>query len=265
MQMIPLSDGAQARIEVTGDGPGLVLISGLGGALDFWDKLVDELGSTVRSIRFDQRGTGRSERGSQAVSISSLAADSWHILDALDIAQPVLCGHSTGGAIVQEMELMRPGVARGIILSGTWAGPNLFMTRLFQLRQEILAQLPERYAELSALLGSPPRYLHEAPDVLQRAMDHVPSESEARVTRERMDALLAHDCRDRLAQIAAPALVLGAEDDMIVPAYLQEELVTRLADYQLHMFDKGGHFYPITRASETADVMRTWMAGHINE
>ena len=259
MQMIALDDGAQARVEVAGDGTALVLISGLGGTLDFWDKLVEELGPSVQCVRFDQRGTGRSERGSQAVSISSLAADSWHILDTLDVKQPVLCGHSTGGAIVQEMELMRPGAARGIILSGTWAGPNLFMTRLFQLRQEILARMPECYAELSALLGSPPRYLHEAPDVLQRAMDHVPSEAEARVTRERMHALLAHNCRDRLAHITTPALVLGAEDDMIVPAYLQEELVALLGNYQLHMFDKGGHFYPITRSSETADAMRAWM------
>ena len=260
MQMISLNDGAQARVEVTGDGPALVLISGLGGALDFWDKLVDELGASVRTIRFDQRGTGRSERGSQAVSIASLAADSWHILDALDVEQPVLCGHSTGGAIVQEMELMRPGAAHGLALSGTWAGPNLFMTRLFQLRQEILAKLPERYAELSALLGSPPRYLYETPDVLQQAMDRTPSAAEAAVTRERMDALLAHDCRERLSDIFAPTLVLGAEDDMIVPAYLQEELVSHLGNTQLHMFDKGGHFYPITRSTETADVLRAWMA-----
>lgn len=260
MPMISLSDDAKARVEVAGSGPALVLISGLGGTLGFWDRLLEELGSNVRTIRFDQRGVGGSERGLQPVTIGSLAADAWHIIDALGVEHPVLCGHSTGGAIVQEMELMRAGTASGIVLSGSWAGPNLFMTRLFDIRREILTKLPERYAEFSALLGSPPRWLHETPGVLQQAMAHVPNDVEAGVISERMEALLAHDCRTRLSGIIAPTLVLGAEDDMIVPAYLQEELAALLNDPQIHVFDKGGHFYPITRTAETAKLLLNWMA-----
>ena len=91
-------------------------------------------------------------------------------------------------------------------------------------------------------------------------MAHVPNDVEAGVIRERIEALLAHDCRTRLSGIIAPALVLGAEDDMIVPAYLQEELASLLSDPQIHVFDKGGHFFPVTRPADTAKLLLQWMA-----
>ena len=53
-------------------------------------------------------------------------------------------------------------------------------------------------------------------------------------------ALLGHDCRDRVSAIRERCLVLGAEDDMIVPAYLQEELAAALGQSELRLFDHGG-------------------------
>ena len=88
----------------------------------------------------------------------------------------------------------------------------------------------------------------------------MPSETEAAIIRERIEALLAHDCRVRLARLRTPALVLGSEDDMIVPVYLQEELAALLSGAPLHRFDTGGHFFPVTRPADTARVLLEWIA-----
>ena len=109
MHTISLRDGAKLQVNISGSGPSLVFISGLGGTARFWDPMVEALGSSVHTVRFDQRGIGASERGKEPVNIKSLAKDTWEIIDAVEIERPVLCGHSTGGAIVQEMELARPG------------------------------------------------------------------------------------------------------------------------------------------------------------
>lgn len=259
MPIIPLRDGAHIKVADTGQGTPTLLISGLGGTLAFWDRLVTALGPDLRAIRFDQRGIGGSERGRAPVTIRTLAGDAWQIVDALEAERPILCGHSTGGAIVQEMALMRPEAAAGLVLSGSWAGANPYMDSLFAIRLKMLSHLPDHYAELAALLASPPRWLNDNPHVLQQAAGQSPDDTETKITRERIEALLAHDCRDRLAEIATATLVLGAEDDMIVPVYLQEELATRLIASQLHVFDKGGHFFPITRPGETAQVLHNWL------
>ena len=43
MQMISLDDGAQARVEVAGDGTALVLISGLGGTGRLFEEFVSQV------------------------------------------------------------------------------------------------------------------------------------------------------------------------------------------------------------------------------
>ena len=259
MTTVTLRDGAQLAVEVSGDGCPLVLISGLGGTAAFWRALTEALGEGFRTIRFDQRGIGASERGTVPVTVRTLAEDVWEIVDALELDTPVLCGHSTGGAIVQEMALLRPGAASGLVLSGTWAGPDPFLTTLFGARRELLKISPRSYVELAALFSSPPRWHHAHPGALEAAGKTVPDAAQVAIIDERIGALLGHDCRDRVSAIRERCLVLGAEDDMIVPAYLQEELAAALGQSELRLFDHGGHFFPATRAEETAAVIRRWI------
>jgi aminoacrylate hydrolase len=44
-----------------------------------------------------------------------------------------------------------------------------------------------------------------------------------------------------------PVLVQGAEDDLIVPAFLNRELAGLIKHAELQMLPTGGHMYPITR------------------
>jgi aminoacrylate hydrolase len=259
MTLIPVGDGTRLRVYPHGAGRPLVLISGLGGTGGFWTGLVEALGPGFHTVRFDQRGIANSERGTGPVTVASLARDSWDLIDALALDQPILCGHSTGGAIVQKMVLMRPGAVPGIILSGSWAGPDKFMERMFQLRLDMLETSPDRYAALSALLGTTPRWQRDNPEAIQTTIDQVPQSANVAIIEERIHALLSHDCRADLPGIPTPALILGAEDDMIVPPYLQEELASLLPNAELHLLDHGGHFYPVTRPADTAERLQSWL------
>ena len=260
MSTVALEDGALLHVEDSGVGQPLVLISGLGGTGGFWSALVSALGDKVRAVRFDQRGIASSTRGTQPVTIESLAQDTWAIVDALGIDEPILCGHSTGGAIVQRMVLQRPNIAHGLILSGSWAGPDWYVERMFRLRLELLETAPKRYLELAALLASPPRWLRDRPHILEKTLDQELGPEETAVVKERIQALLSHDCRDLLGEITVPCLVLGAEDDMIIPPYLQDELAQLLPNSSCHTFQSGGHFYPVTRPEDTAEQINRWMA-----
>jgi aminoacrylate hydrolase len=114
-------DGARLCYRVTGTGPDLMLISGLGGTAAFWDPLIAALGAAQRIITLDQRGIGASSRGTGPLTIDTLAEDCLAVLDAVGSERAALVGHSTGGVIAQSMGLMAPDRVSGLALTGTWA------------------------------------------------------------------------------------------------------------------------------------------------
>src|SRR5262249_11139095 len=63
----------------------------------------------------------------------------------------------------------------------------------------------------------------------------------------RIDALLAHDAGDRLRKIAAPTLVLAAQDDVLVPPHFGEAIAKEIAGARFATFDRGGHHFPQTQ------------------
>jgi pimeloyl-ACP methyl ester carboxylesterase len=76
---------------------------------------------------------------------------------------------------------------------------------------------------------------------------------------ERLDALIAFDRSTDVHQITIPKLVLGARDDLIVPSFFQEELATLFKDADLHLFDQGGHFFPVTRTQLFVPLVLEWL------
>src|SRR5918994_3620886 len=98
---VRLRDGAELAVHVDGKGRDLLLVTGLGGTAAFWDPVVAPSASRFRIIRFDQRGIGRSTRGTAPVDIDRLAQDAFAVLDHVGADRPLLLGHSTGGVILQ--------------------------------------------------------------------------------------------------------------------------------------------------------------------
>ena len=56
-------------------------------------------------------------------------------------------------------------------------------------------------------------------------------------------------------------LIQGAEDDLIVPAFLQREQARALPSAEVYMFRTGGHFFPVTRVEEFVGVLERFAEG----
>lgn len=255
VHQVETPDGATLTVTVDGEGPDILLVSGLGGTAGFWAPTLPALTEAFRITRFDQRGIGASTRGTADCDIDLLAADCLAVLDAAGIERAIFVGHSTGGAIGQALAHIAPGRLAGLVLSATWLKPSRYMDALFATRRRILDLDPTAYAATGAILGYAPAWLETNWSAFETATAKPPVSDEARqVVRERIDALLAFDGSASVGAIACPTLVMGARDDAIVPAFLQDELATALPQgRQVVMYDDGGHFFPVTR---TADFMR---------
>ena len=75
------------------------------------------------------------------------------------------------------------------------------------------------------------------------------------VVAERIDAILRFDRSAGVGRIALPMLIQGAEDDLIVPAFLQREQARAFPRAEVYLFRTGGHFFPVTR---TRSSLRCW-------
>jgi pimeloyl-ACP methyl ester carboxylesterase len=109
------------------DAPPLLFLQHFRGNMDSWDPiLVDTLAEQREVILLDNRGVGGSS-GVVPDNVTDMARDVGWFADALGLKQVDILGFSLGGYVAQEIALLRPRLARRIVLAGTapQGGPNL--------------------------------------------------------------------------------------------------------------------------------------------
>lgn len=125
-------DGTKIHLNISGQGPDIILIHGASGSLrDFTFDLVPLLEQSYRVIAVDRPGMGRSERpegyGGAWNTASEPPALQAQLLqgatDQLGVKNPVVVGHSYGGAIALAWALERPDTTRGLVLLGAASNP----------------------------------------------------------------------------------------------------------------------------------------------
>ncbi|MBV1798808.1 alpha/beta fold hydrolase [Siccirubricoccus sp. G192] len=260
---VELPDGASIAVRIEGQGPPLLLVSGLGGTAGFWGRSGALLAARHQVITFDQRGIGASTRGSLPVTVERLAEDVEAVAGALDLGRFALAGHSTGAAIALTLAARGRLPLSGLVLSGGWVRADAYVRALFTLRLEVLRGLDfAGYERFGRFLAYPPAWLVETGDF--GPSGSAPGAEEAALQAlwaERIGALLAYDGTPLLGAAGAPVLVIGAMDDAIIPHHHQREMAARIPGARLHALPDGGHFFPITRADAFAAAVLEFLGG----
>lgn len=238
---------AEIHVEISGSGPDLFLIAGLGGRGAFWKNQVAEFSQHFRVITHDHRGCGSSSPAKVIYGAEHMAQDLVALMDALEIGQAHMVGHSTGGAICQYIALDNPHRLGRLVLSCSWAGPDTYFTQLFRTRKEILINCgPVAYLTMGTYLAMPSSHLQpqmsSARAFMEERMAAFPG---LEVELSRLAAVMSHDLRSRIGKIASPTLCIGAKDDQITPPGFTEELGSIIKNAEVHLLGYGGHFCPI--------------------
>jgi len=79
------------------DAPTLLLIHGLGATAHSWDDFAPQLAEHYNVVAMTRRGIGESSKPDQGYDIATLSNDVLAVMDALELEQPILVGHSLGG------------------------------------------------------------------------------------------------------------------------------------------------------------------------
>lgn len=119
---VEAEDGTRLYVRDVGAGRPVVFLHGWALSSRMWQYQVDELvGRGFRCITFDRRGHGRSDEPGRGYDLDRLVGDLESVLDALDLHDVTLVGHSFGGmeAVRYAAREGRKRVARLALLSAT--------------------------------------------------------------------------------------------------------------------------------------------------
>ena len=103
-------------LEWPGAGRPFVLLHGLASNATTWSAVARELAARGhRVIAVDQRGHGRSDKPDNGYDFATIVADVAGLLDALEVADPVIAGQSWGGNVVLAFGAMHPRRAHRLV------------------------------------------------------------------------------------------------------------------------------------------------------
>lgn len=249
MPLSPIGD-IDIYHEVAGTGPPVLFIGGTGGDLRRSPNVFDgPLPRHHTVAAYDQRGLGRSTKRDEPTTMAQYGRDAAGLLDMLGWSDVAVIGVSFGGMVAQELAIARPDLVARLVLCCTSSGGDggasyplheladiadpderartqlaISDTRLGREWQEAN---PEKAATALARAAAPP--VDDDPDREVGA-------------RRQLEARRGHDTWDRLHLVSAPTLVAAGEHDGIAPLSNSENLVSRIPDASLQVFD-GGHLF----------------------
>lgn len=227
-----------------GSGPAFIFIPGLVGLLDAWEYQVAAFSLRYRSISFDHRGAGDSDKPKDSYRTELIARDVIGLMDQLGIEKAHVAGTSTGGTVLQHLAIDHPDRLRCCIFSNTWIKADEYIMRVQTARKQIaLAYGPEEYVKVSSLFtNGAMQFRYNLDRVMELERRSLETVAAPEVLAARLDMTMAHDRVADLHRIRNPSLIIGTRDDATVPSYQSEDLHKAVAGSKLVIVEEGGHY-----------------------
>ena len=257
-------DNTTLAYDDNGSGQPLLLIHGFPLNRTMWRPQIEALTRAgYRVITPDLRGFGESRMTSAVVNMSSYADDIVALMDHLHLPQAVIGGMSMGGYVLLNLLERYPERVAAAIFIVTKAGaddaagkgkrtalaattasegmkPVLEVFRNILFAPATLTAHPELVAEVaSSISATDPRGAAAGLIAMRERKDYLPL----------------------LGAIRQPALVIGADQDQVMPIDHSRAIADGIADAQLSILQGGGHMVNLEQPDEFNAVLKEFLAG----
>jgi len=251
MSMITTSDGTELYYKDWGEGPVVTFSHGWPLSADAWDGQMLFLAQNgYRVIAHDRRGHGRSSQASARNDMDGYADDLAAMIQALDLTDATLVGHSTGGGEVARY-IGRHGttrVAKAVLISAvpplmlkTDDNPEGLPIEVFDgLREGVAKDRSQFYKNLAMQFYGANR---PGAQVSQGILDQFwlwSMQAGAWGSYASVKAFSETDFTDDLTKFDVPTLVMHGEDDQIVPVHDAARKSARLIKGAQEIYYPGG-------------------------
>jgi poly(3-hydroxyalkanoate) depolymerase len=260
--------GLQARVSVRpargrliGEPP-LLLCNGIGVSLEALQPLVDALDPDRGVVRFDVPGVGGSPVPPLPYPIAALSSWVTALMAKLGHRRFDVFGLSWGGGLAQQLALQSRGRVRRLVLVATGTG-----TIMVGAHPRVLAKMltPRRHrdpgyaASIAAEIygGS----MRTDPGRGANLLHATTRAGSKRGYYYQLAAMAGWSSLPFLWLIRQPTLVMGGDDDPIIPAVNPRLQAWLIPSATLHLYH-GGHLSILTEADELAPVIEKFLDEH---
>ncbi len=259
---------AELYYEVHGEGAPFLFCSVTGCDHQAWKfHQVPEFSRDHQVIVFDYRGTGKSSKTVQKYSIEMFTDDAAGILDALNVEQAIVCGHSMGGVVAQLLALDHPSKVKKLILASSGsAHPGAHGIPLAMCRDMIRLGFERYIREHTIETGWTRPFAAAHPDLVEnflrvRMSGIAPLENYLHFVLARQE----HDHTSRLEDIRVPTLVLVGDDEHHGAADTSHweaahQLARKIPNAKLVVLLGEGHHYLATNPETAHRAIREFIA-----
>jgi len=242
-------------------GSAIVLVHGIGSAIETWALNVEALAQHHRVYAVDLVGSGRSDKPLCSYSLVALAEFIKAFADGLGLNHLSFVGNSLGGGIALQFALLYPQTVEKLVLVNclglgqaiSWSLrlANLpLVDKLYKpTRSSTALTLKQAVADQSLITA---KLVDQFYDLLR-----LPGASEALIAqiRANVDWLgvrtkVYQPIVDRLPTITVPTLVIWGNQDRILPVAQAQIAMQHLPNARLQLFKSCGHWSHFERAAE---------------
>ncbi|NIR50159.1 alpha/beta fold hydrolase, partial [candidate division KSB1 bacterium] len=236
------ANGINIYYEMSGSGPYLILIEGLGVATWLWEKQVPDFSKHFTAVVYDNRGAGKSDKPEGPYSIGMLADDLAALMQALNIPKAHILGVSMGGFVAQDFALRYPDKVEKLVLVSTSAGGPDHVP----MSQETLSVFflnegsPRDIMRKKLALAYSDSFM--AREDVERLIDlRLKNPQPQHAFMAQVAAGTTFDLSEEVKNIQAPTLIAAASDDLLVPVENAHNLAKNIPNSQLKIYEGLGH------------------------
>ncbi|MBA7675745.1 AB hydrolase superfamily protein YdjP [subsurface metagenome] len=261
-------NGINICYEIHGKGYPVILIPGFSCKKEIFRAQVGALSEEFKTILFDNRGTGKSDRPDVPHTMEMLAEDVRGLLDFLAFKKANIIGWAFGGMIAQHFVLKYPERVNKLVL---WAA-NYKGTGIEDLTQqtikglELRKKLPEKYFWRSSRLvffhkfrkemeANPSKKFHGLWSVEDLIKDNTIDPPTPKDIENQAHAIAGHNTLERLHEITNETLLFGASHERICPVSILKEMNKRIPNSKLKIIQKAGHYCLLSKAPEANQIL----------
>lgn len=235
--------------EIHGEGAPLILIMGFTGNTKWWNpRVIRTLANHFKTIIFDNRGVGQTDKPRTKYSIKLFADDTVGLLDALGLQEEKtnIFGVSMGGMIAQELVLNYPERVDKLILCAT----NCGVGHMVPPSQEVVMNMsaptraltPKEVIEQTIPLLYTDKFIRNNPEFIEKSIQRLSQAPIPQHARGRqLGAIMKFDTWRRLKLIDVPTLIIHGKQDKLVPVGNADILVKRIPGAKKVIFEDAAH------------------------
>lgn len=253
-------DGFRCHYRQEGQGTDLVLIHGLGGSLNDWDAFVPALSRYHRTLRFDVRGFGRSDKPPGPYSPQLFARDLANLLGALQLPAVHVVGISMGGVIAQRLALDSPERVRSLTLISTSSEVGAEARAAWEKMATVIEHRGFAANAGFAERVFASRFAQTHPEVVQEMAARTTA-NDPRAYAAAARAIGSYNWTAELGRIQVPTLILQGLEDGLTPPGGSVRMQRALPRARLLLIPDCGHVIPLEKPELFTHTLLAFLAG----